>query len=246
MKPIASLALLTVTAAGCTSGQQTIDVADPPARTSGAVSALAVPTSCPIYTPGDYDVDTPELPYDSPLLFGCGVDSTGATYGMATGDGGLGALALVPGGREIGNFYEFDDSVADEQIQLAALGLGGPNPLIRAWAAPVNINSETDCCAENNPDAEIPVTVVALGVHGMLLSYGQFDASTSLQIATLFDPEQLFPGKTFAETHLDGERFYVNGPPEWTPCGVVTTDSNGNNVCGDPQPPTTGAWPPSD
>jgi hypothetical protein len=194
---------ITLLAAGCTAGGQqvTMPVTNAPTARTDVNSQLAVPASCPIYAPGDWDTDTPELPYSSPLAFGCVVDSSGATYGIATGDNSGSQLAIVPGNRELGIYYAFDESVTSSPL----------TSLIHAHAGADNVDGGP-CCAEDDPNARAFVPqAVAIGPGGMLLSFGVLDA-TATQIEIDFDTDQMFPGQHF---QLDqwNDRFYVNAAP---------------------------------
>lgn len=203
---LASLLASLLLFVGCTHGISSVEITSAPERTVGKTSALSVPARCPIYTPNGGDIDTPELPFAPPILFGCGVDSNGDTYGLVTGD--IGDLAVLTGLREIGLFYAFDDSVQAAPPTLSSLGLDGPTPRIRAWSAPSNVLDPYHCCAEadgTGVDRRIPVTVVAVGASGMLLSFGMFDRTTT-QVAVELE---LDARRVLTWT----ERFYVNGPP---------------------------------
>jgi hypothetical protein len=192
--------------AGCTSRDEVLAVPRAPAGMPGVVSGLTVPTECPIYTPTGRDTDTPEAPYTSPMLFGCGLDSAGQRYGLVTGD--TGGLAVLNGDREIGVFYAFDSSIAGTAPTLAQLGLDGPNPAIEAFAAPTNVYSPTDCCAEDHPSAKIPVRIVAFGPEGILMSLGHF-TNTPTQVAIGLTWSGVFPSADLSYM----ERFYVAGIP---------------------------------
>ncbi|HEY4182067.1 MAG TPA: hypothetical protein VGM90_34730 [Kofleriaceae bacterium] len=168
-------------------------------------SDLEVPSNCPIYTPTGGDIDTPELPYESPVRFACGVDAAGSKYGLVTGD--TGDLAIVRGNREIGLYVAFDAN-SHTQLTAAQLGFDGDSPAIQAWSAPVDVTSQ-ECCAEHEPNAEIPMTLVALGAHGMLLSLGDFDA-TPTQVAISYMNADLFPNAGFSPNTGYMWRFYVN------------------------------------
>jgi len=206
---LTSLAIL----AGCTGNYRsmTMEVTRAPASVAGVTSALAAPSRCPIYTPTGKDIDTPELPYSRPILFGCGVDSDREAYGLVTGD--VGDLAVLAGAREIGVFYAFDSSLQANPPTVASLDLDGDTPAVRAWAAPRNVHDAHHCCPEfpgpSEPDDSVPITVVAIGASGMLLSLGHFDQSAT-QVAIELDgllsldgdgPEAFF------------QRFYVNAEP---------------------------------
>lgn len=200
---------LVVLAVGCSAHGLSMEITSAPERVVlDKSSGLSVPVSCPIYTPNGGDIDTPELPFQSPILFGCGVDSDGDTYGLVTGD--TGDLAVLVGEREIGVFYAFDNSVRADPPTVASLGLDGPTPRIRAWSAPDNVLDPHHCCAEadgSGVDRRIPVTVIALGPSGMLLSLGRFDR-TLTQVAL-----ELELVRDLSWT----ERFYVNGEPAIPP-----------------------------
>jgi hypothetical protein len=189
---------------GCSEGFYSVEITRAPERLVGKTSGLFVPDRCPIYTPNGGDIDTPELPYQSPVLFGCGVDSTGTTYGMVAGE--LGDMAVLPGAREIGLFFAFDSSVQGNPPTVASLDLDGPAPQVRAWSAPDNVMDPYHCCAEDSEggvEPRIPITVVALGASGMLLSLGSFDRA----------PTQVAVELNLRRDLAWFERFYVNGPP---------------------------------
>src|SRR5215468_2766038 len=169
---------------GCHQNFISVEVTSAPERVvSKTASDLFVPDRCPIYTPNGGDIDTPELPFQSPVLFGCGVDSAGETYGLVTGD--IGDLAVLTGLREIGLFFAFDSSVQPNPPTVTSLDLDGPAPQVRAWSAPDNVTDPHHCCAEdqeNGVEPRIPITVIAIGASGMLLSLGTFDRAPT-QIA---------------------------------------------------------------
>jgi hypothetical protein len=195
--------------AGCFDPPASMRVVNAPRLLEGSTSRLQVPFVCPIYTPTGRDIDTPERPFTSPVLFGCGVDSYGASYGLATGD--IGDLAVLGGDREIGVFYAFDRTASYYDLTVdSLLGRDGQLPQVRAWAAPVNIADPFDPVPELPGDDGISrqraVTVVALGTGGVLLSLGPFDGQP-LQVAVQLNWSRNDPFGDYTE------RFYVNGPP---------------------------------
>jgi hypothetical protein len=204
---LASLAIVT----GCADHRaMAIEITGATARVAGSTSKLGVPASCPIYTPNGGDIDTPELPFRSPILFGCGVDGDSRTYGLVTGD--IGDLAVLSGGTEIGVFFAFDSNLRSLPPTAAQLDLDGSAARVRAWSAPYNVHDAHSCCAESHdigtPDHRIPIALVALGAGGMLLSLGQFDRSAT-QVAVELDGFFASDGPPVGWI----ERFYVNGEP---------------------------------
>ena len=190
---------------GCNQDFISVEVTSAPERVvSKTASDLFVTDRCPIYTPNGGDIDTPELPFQSPVLFGCGVDSAGETYGLVTGD--IGDLAVLTGLREIGVFFAFDSSVEPNPPTVTSLDLDGAAPQVRAWSAPDNVMDPHHCCAEDEDggvDRRIPIRVIALGASGMLLSLGLFDRT----------PTQVAVELNLRRDLAWFERFYVDGPP---------------------------------
>lgn len=173
------------------------------------MSALRVPTSCPVYAPGGGDVDTPESPFPAELTIVCGIDSEGGTYGIVNGDAPTARLAVIPGNREVGVYIGFS---AAHPARIDKITTGGPNPTVETWVAPVNIESHTGpCCPESVPSARRDGTIVALGQQGMLLSLGQFDG-TAQQASIGIDFSALYPN-AYGTGAGYGERFYVGGVP---------------------------------
>jgi hypothetical protein len=89
--------------------------------------------------------------------------------------------------------------------------LTGENASIQAWAAPVNIEGRTDCCAEMEPNSSLALQLVAAGPQGMMLSFGRFD-DKSTQVAFDLNTPALFGANPVYESGWLG-RFYVNGAP---------------------------------
>jgi hypothetical protein len=171
----------------------------PPPMLTGVTTRLAVPTSCPIYTPTGSDIDTPEAPWEAPLQFGCGLDELGNTYGLVTGD--TGDLAILGGDREIGLFLAFDPGSLSPTVD--------PATAIEAWAGALNVDSD-DPTVEEHDSLRVPFHVVALGPAGIMLSLGHVD-DRPLQFNIDWNVDQLFPGNTLG--YGVNDRFYVNGAP---------------------------------
>lgn len=188
-------------AAGCsTENYRSMEMAvtAQPAMVAGVASALAVPATCPIYTPDGGDIDTPEPPYTPPVHFSCGVDSQHGTYGLEPGDDG--DWAILPGDRELGVYIDLD----------------GAAPAFGAWSAPLAwpcicgssnaVAAGGDLYPEAHDDAKIGIQTVATGTSGLLLSIGQLDD----------EPTQVFVGSVDGNGSADervGFRFYVNARP---------------------------------
>jgi len=171
----------------------------PPPMLTGVATRLAVPTSCPIYTPNGSDIDTPEAPWEAPLQFGCGVDELGNTYGLVTGD--TGDLAILRGAREIGVFLAFDPGSLSRTVD--------PATAIEAWAGALNIYSD-DPTVEAHDSMRVPFQVVALGSAGIMLSLGHV-GDRPIQFNVDWNVDQLFPGNTLG--YGVNDRFYVNAAP---------------------------------
>ena len=135
------------------------------------------------------------------------MDSTGATYGIAMGDQGPTDMVVLPGDRELGVMIGFRPDLPPD---LTHLDLDGPDPVFRAFAAPVNVHSFDACCAEDVPAARFPLEVVAAGPSGILLSAGHFDGQR-VQLEIDEDNARLFPG--FTPDVLWNMRVYVNDAP---------------------------------
>ncbi|HEY4182068.1 MAG TPA: hypothetical protein VGM90_34735 [Kofleriaceae bacterium] len=169
----------------------TMEVTRQPPRMD-VVSGLEVPDECPIYKPGAGDIDTPELPYPSPIYFACGVDEAGEKYGLVEGDGGRRDQPAheFHSERESGLFVAFDESLATP-FTIDQLGLDLASPRLEACATPFGM----DCPA----GTRIPLTVVAFGEQGMLLSFGHLPpvgndgASVWLELSEVF-PDHFEPG----------------------------------------------------
>jgi len=197
MKGMVPLACVGLGACGASETlQHRIPITEAPPAVAGAPpSGLRVPRSCPVYAPGGGDVDTPEPPFPPGVSVVCAVDDTGATYGIVTGDAPTAHLAELPGNREIGVFVGFTKPSGNMPPEAAG---------VAAWAAPVNVESHTDCCAEDHPEASRPVEAIALGPQGVLVTLGYFD-DAPIQVAGIAN------GQRWAF------RFYVNGPPSGQP-----------------------------
>jgi hypothetical protein len=169
----------------------------PPGVAGAPPSGLVVPKSCPVYAPGGGDVDTPEAPFPPGVSIVCAVDDTGATYGIVDGDAPTAQLAIVPGNREIGLYVGF--AMPSGSVP-PGYELTGADPGMAAWAAPTNVQSPTDCCAEDHPEGRRPLTALALGPQGVLVTLGSFD-DAPIQVAGFIDQASWV------------WRFYVNGSP---------------------------------
>jgi hypothetical protein len=199
-----------VTAAGCQGApaQRIFQIAPSSAVRVESGSHLQMPASCPVYAPGDYDVDTPEQPWPNHVTIMCAVDDQQNTYGLVTGDNPGSTLAVLPGDRELGLFIGFDSSAG---FTPAKATLDGPNPSAAAWSAPFNVSSGNRCCAESDPNARLAPQTVAVGDGGWLISLGLFNADPT-QVAILLDTAQLLPPDgQIGNGYVD--RFYVNGAP---------------------------------
>jgi hypothetical protein len=193
------LAGLAVVAGGCGERGPTVAIRDPPARLAlDPPSALVVPDSCPVYAPGG-DGDGADAPFPSGYSAICAVDETGAAYGLAGGESG--ALAVVPGGRELGVYLGFEPGSG---LQAQFAHLSGDDAGFRMWAAPSNVLTP-DCCAEAHPEGRLTIRAVASGPQGVLLSAGRFDRL----------PLQISGRPSFYGDSSTGAmyRFYVNAPP---------------------------------
>jgi hypothetical protein len=218
---LAFVCLVVAPLAGCFDMPEVLPITNAPRTELGSTSGLWVPAACHIYTPDGRDIDTPERPFTSPVLFGCGVDSEGNDYGLVTGD--VGSLAVLGGDRELGVFYAFDRTASYYDLTVESLlGQDGGLAQVRAWAAPVNIADPLDPLPElpgdGNPGDDTSrqraITVVALGRGGVLLSLGQFD-SQPLQVAVQLNWSRSDPfgAGNFGRLGEYTERFYVNLPP---------------------------------
>jgi hypothetical protein len=197
-------------------------VTDEPPLVTGSHSSLSAPRRCRIYTLNGRDNRSAGPPYESPVLFGCGVDSQGIVYGLVTG--GYGDLAVVAGEREVGVFLAFDHTMVGREPTPATItGSDGLVPQIRAWAAPVNVHDPFDPVPEFPGDGtaafaddrQVPIQVVAVGQTGALLSLGWFDY-TRLQVSLLLLWDRIDPIPIPSDIEWRGyiERFYVNGEPD--------------------------------
>jgi hypothetical protein len=149
------------------------------------------------------------------VLAVCAVQPDGASYGLRTGDRGTGpALAIIPGDHEVGVFFDLRAGYAP------SLGDLTTGARLKAWAAPVNVLSRGDCCAEEHEEGRLAPRVVAARPSGFLVSLGTFDRA-STQVALQVDVDDLFPSCTPQNGHACptnwGERFYVNGEPAGAP-----------------------------
>jgi hypothetical protein len=165
-------------------------------------SGLQVPKSCPVYAPGGGDVDTPEAPFPDGFTIVCGVDDTGATYGLVNGDAPTAHPAVLPGGREIGVYFGFKKGAAPA----ALTELTGADAGLQMWSAPTRIFSR-DCCAELHPEGRLSLRAVASGPEGLLVSAGYFNGS----------PTQVAGRLTLSPDEGWVYRFYVNAEPAAAP-----------------------------
>lgn len=194
---------------GNSAGSKVFQITSPPPQVEGHVSALRVPTSCPVYAPGGGDVDTPESPFPPEFTIVCGIDSEGGAYGIVNGDAPTAHLAVIPGNREVGVYIGFS---ADHPARIDKITTQGPEATVATWVAPANVESRTGpCCAESVPSARRDGTIVALGQQGMLISLGQFDG-TATQASIDIDFSALYPN-TYGKGAGYTERFYVGGVP---------------------------------
>jgi hypothetical protein len=220
-----ALRLALATSAGCLGAPlpDTMLVTDAPHTVAGSSSDLVVPRRCRIYTPNGRSDRSDGPPFESPVLFGCGIDSQDGVYGLVTGDDF--SLAVIPGEREIGVFLAFDRTIIGRAPTPATItGSDGDFPQIRAWAAPVNLYNLIDSVPEfigdgsstYADDRQIPLQVVAVGQSGALLSLGHFD-STRLQVSLWMAWDRIDPLRGLRRyIGWSIERFYVNGEPEIT------------------------------
>lgn len=208
MKVIVSLTLLSLAACGGQQPQQIFVISQPPVPVPGSQSRLPVPTSCPIYAPGDYDVDTPEAPFPAHVTIMCAVDYAGRTYGLVTGDSEGSTLAVVPGGGELGFYVGFDAGAGFTPDKAV---LDGTNPNFTAYAGPTDVTSQ-DCCPEQHPEDLLAPTTEAVNDAGWLVSLGFFDESAT-QVAVELNTDVLLPPGSTAGNGGFGARFYVNGTP---------------------------------
>jgi|GEM_PF-2683478 len=209
MKTI-SLTLLAL--AGCTDyGQAARSVSHPPSKSS-QTSTLDVPATCPIYSPGGGDVDAVEEAYGKPFAFGCGVAAArGAeptVFGLMTGDAAGSQLAKLPGDREIGIFRQLRDG---DQIEHAKLLVDGDAPAIRAYRSTSNVCA--GALPEDSESNRIPVSIVATGDTGYLISLGTL-GNEPAQIDVEYDPHAFIVGDfgSFGPRGTN-DRFYVNSAP---------------------------------
>jgi len=208
MKKLSLLAWIAFAGCQAAQGPQIFQIAPSSAVRVASGSQLQVPASCPIYAPGDHDVDTPEQPWPDHVTIICAIDDQGNTYGTSTGDSPGGTLAVLPGNRELGYYIGFDASAGFTPDKAV---LDGAAPSVAVFSAPTNVGSFTDCCAEGHPDARLTPQTVAVGEGGWLISFGPFDANPT-QVAIDLDTAQLLPpGPTNTGSWFD--RFYVNGAP---------------------------------
>ncbi|HLK90661.1 MAG TPA: hypothetical protein VKZ18_12240 [Polyangia bacterium] len=218
MKTTILALLLTLTAAGACdggAGAPRIEIVPAPTIVAGTTSHLQVPASCPVYVTGSATGDDLlKSPFPAHIPIICAVDDTGGTYGLLDGEASA-AMAVVPGGHEIGYYIGFDATAGftpDRAILDGPAWFAAPgDPSLIAYAAPKNILSPTDCCAESVPQGRLAPQTVAVGDQGWLISLGFFD-TTPTQVAVIFDTDALLPdpanlGFTF------WTRFYVNGAP---------------------------------
>jgi hypothetical protein len=215
-----ALLLALATSAGCLGAPlpDTMLVTDAPRTVVGSSSDLVVPRRCRIYTPNGGDNRSAGPPFESPVLFGCGVDSQGGVYGLVPGDDDYSYrnIAVILGDREIGVFMAFDHTMFGRAPTPATItGSDGDLAQVRAWAAPLHVHDgypeDLDDGTVTYPgdDHEIPLQVVAVGQSGVLLSLGHFDG-IRLQVSLRLLWDRNDGGR--ADGYL--ERFYVNGAPD--------------------------------
>jgi hypothetical protein len=208
MKRIIPLLLLALSACE-TQNQRTYAITVPPAMLANAsTTALLVPKTCPAYAPGGGDVDTPEPPFPPKVTMLCGVDASGATYGLVGGDAPTARLAVLPGNQELGLYIGVD---ASARFTPDKVTLNETSASIQAWAAPVNVEGRTSCCAEDIPNSSLKLLLVAAGTQGMMISLGKFDDKPT-QVAFELNPAALFGADPGYGANWNG-RFYVNGSP---------------------------------
>jgi hypothetical protein len=209
MKRFIPVVLMSLGACG-TPRDQRFEITVPPEVLASATdTSLMVPKSCPAYAPGGGDVDTPEPPFPDNVSIICGVDEAGETYGLVNGDAPTARLAVLPGNQELGLYIGIE---ASAHFTSDRATVTGDNALLQAWAAPINVEGRTSCCAEDQPNSRLTLQLVAVGSQGMLVSLGRFDAAPTqvafdLNTAALVasDPPSGFSGWW--------GRFYVNGTP---------------------------------
>jgi hypothetical protein len=211
MKSLTLIALLTAAAAGCQGApvQRIFQIAPSSAVRVESGSHLQVPASCPVYAPGDFDVDTPEQPFPDHVTIMCVVDDQGNTYGLVTGDNPGSTLAVIPGDRELGYYIGFDASAG---FTPARAILDGDTPDLEVWSAPDNVSTSPSCCAENDPNNRLAVQTVAVGNGGWLVSLGKLNADPT-QVAIFLNTSQLVPAGPSSGLGGFIDRFYVNGAP---------------------------------
>jgi len=194
-------------------------ISDPPPMMSDAVTKLRPPATCPAFAPGHSDTGDETLQW---LTGSCAVDEFGLTYGIDTGDRGSG-LAVLPGDRELGIFFQIPASFAPPA---AAWTTDGAAPAVEAWAAQEHLDDGvTSGLPESSSANRIAATVVAAGSGGLLLSLGHIDAqpiqvAAVLNYAGVYDAYIASRNVCRADSYGNqlcaqdyAERFYVNGQP---------------------------------
>jgi hypothetical protein len=205
MKRLVPLALLCLMACGRSETiRSSLVISNKPSVVVGTESKLQVPDVCPLYIPGGGEQD----PTDNPLPNGCtgicAVDDQGNAYGILSGDEPTSPpVAILPGGHELGIYVGLAPGWFPDEPIIFTGALGN----LEAWAAPDNVldNRGEDCCPESDPDAQIPVEVVAGGREGFLFSLGTFNSSPIQVVAVTGGGGDTLPTQSV--------RFYVNGAP---------------------------------
>ena len=108
-------------------------------------------------------------------------------------------MAVLPGKREIGVYLGFDASAGFTPDKVV---LSGANANFLAWAGP--FRRENGDLAEEHPEAQRPLTLVAVGERGVLFSLGSFDTAP-FQVAFIL--QDVAPSTSYTAA------FYVNGTP---------------------------------
>lgn len=208
MKRFMPMVLLSLSACG-TPRDQRVEITIPPESLATTTDTfLRVPKSCPIYAPGGGDVDTPEAPFPDNISIICGVDEAGGTYGLVNGDAPTASLAILPGNQELGLYIGINATARYTPDEVTVSGEGA---LLRAWSAPTNVSSHSGCCAEDQPNSQLALQVVAVGAQGVLISLGKF-AGAPTQVAFDLNTSLVATNPALAGGGWWG-RFYVNGPP---------------------------------
>ena len=209
MKRFIPVVLLSLGACG-TPRDQRFEITVPPEILSTAQdTSLLVPKSCPAYAPGGGDVDTPEPPFPDNVSIICGVDEAGGTYGLVNGDAPTARLAVLPGNQELGLYIGVK---ASAHFTPDKATVSGDNALLQAWSAPTNVYSQTSCCAEDQPNSQLALQLVAVGSQGMLISLGRFDGAPTQVAFDLNTAALVASSPAYGSGGWLG-RFYVNGAP---------------------------------